>query len=188
MRGWEAQLVFTIGHGNRDIRAFIAMLGEPGVHTVVDVRRYPASRRHPHFNRDALSMTLREAGIEYRWAGEALGGRRPPRPGSPHRALQSESFHAYADHMDTPSFQSALDELLAAATGAPVAILCAERHPSNCHRSLISDAVMARGMRVIHLLEPGRSCEATLHACARVDGGRPRYDVGIQPSLDLGSA
>jgi uncharacterized protein (DUF488 family) len=179
-------MLFTIGHGDREIQTFLDMLRAADARILVDVRRYPGSRRHPQLGRDALSAALRDAGIEYRWAGETLGGRRPLRPDSPHHALRNEGFRAYADHMDTRAFQIALEELLAEAGSASVAIMCAERHPSNCHRSLISDAVVARGVKVVHLLEPGRSCLATLHPCARVEGDRIRYDVQMQPSLDLG--
>ncbi len=179
-------MLFTVGHGDRQIQSFIDMLRAADVRILVDVRRYPGSRRHPQFGRDALSAALQDAGIEYRWAGETLGGRRTVRPDSPHHALRNEGFRAYADHMDTRAFQVALEELLAEAGSAFVAIMCAERHPSNCHRSLISDAVVARGGKVVHLLEPGRSCAATLHPCARVEGNRIRYDVETQPRLDLG--
>ena len=181
-------VLFTIGHGDRQIDTFLDMLRAAGVRVLVDVRRYPGSRRHPQFGRDVLAAALKEAGIEYRWAGEALGGRRRLGAGSPHQALRNESFRAYADHMDTPDFRSALADLLALADSTPVAILCAERHPSQCHRSLISDAVLARGGKVTHLLEPGRWGEAALHPCARVEGARVVYDVGAQAGLDLPDA
>jgi uncharacterized protein (DUF488 family) len=86
--------------------------------------------------------------------------------------------------MDTPEFRASLDALLARSAAEPTAILCAERHPSNCHRSLISDAALLRGVPVIHLLEPGKSCAATLHPCARADGGYLTYDVGAQLGFD----
>jgi len=160
------------------------MLRDAAVVVLADVRRFPGSRRHPHFGRDALAAALGAAGIEYRWAGEVLGGRRKAQRESRHLALTSDAFRAYADHMDTSEFRASLDHLLARSTTEPTAILCAERHPANCHRSLISDAVIARGVPVIHLLEPGKSREATLHASARVDGDCVTYDVGVQFGFD----
>jgi uncharacterized protein (DUF488 family) len=101
------------------------------------VRAYPASRRHPQFSRDALSASLRDAGIAYRWEGKALGGMRP----------------SYADHMQTGQFQSAARAL--SQIGNPVCIMCAERNPSDCHRSYIADWLVAHGERVMHLLDLG---------------------------------
>jgi uncharacterized protein (DUF488 family) len=179
-----AHPLFTIGHGDRDLDTFLGMLRDANILALADVRRFPGSRRHPHFGRDALASALAAAGIEYRWAGEALGGRRKPQRASRHLALRSDAFRAYADHMDTPEFRASLDALLTRSAGDLTAILCAERHPSNCHRSLISDAVLVRGVPVIHLLEPGKSCAATLHPCARADGDCVVYDVGAQLGFD----
>lgn len=180
--------LYTIGHGDRPIAVFAGMLRAAGVRTLVDVRRYPGSRRHPQFGREALAHALAEADIEYRWEGEALGGRRKARTDSRHVAWRSESFRGYADHMETPAFEAALARVLEKARSAPLAVMCAERHPAQCHRQLIADALIARGLAVTHLLEPGRTSEAALHAAARIEGANVVYDVqpsalGAQPCL-----
>ncbi len=100
-------LVFTVGHGNRTREEFVALLHQAGITLLLDVRRYPGSRRHPHFAREALEHALPVVGIAYRWEGERLGGRRREGVDSPHTALRSASFRAYADHMRTPLFRAA---------------------------------------------------------------------------------
>jgi uncharacterized protein (DUF488 family) len=156
-----------------------------GVEVLVDVRRFPASRRHPQFSRDALAASLAAAGIEYVHEPD-LGGRRPARPGSPHTAWRVEGFRGYADHMESPEFQAALDRLIRLGAEAATAILCAEAVPWRCHRRLISDALVARGINVLHILGPGRADPHELDANARVlPGGRLLYasPAGDQPSL-----
>jgi len=176
--------LYTIGHGDRPIAVFVAMLHEAGIGTLVDVRRHPGSRRHPQFGREALAAALADAGIEYRWEGEALGGRRRTRPDSRHGAWRSDSFRGYADHTETRDFRAALERVLDAARERPVAVMCAERHPSQCHRQLLADAALARSVPVVHLLEPGRSEPARLNDFARVEGLNVVYDV--QPSAGSG--
>lgn len=179
--------VFTVGHSTRPIAELLALLAGNGVRTLVDVRRFPGSRRHPQFSRDALATSLAEAGIRYVHEPD-LGGRRAARPDSPHTAWRVDAFRGYADHMETPEFQAALDRLIgrAAAEEAPVAILCAEAVPWRCHRRLISDALVARGIDVLHIMGPGRADPHELDANARVlPGGRLLYagPAGDQPSL-----
>src|SRR5947199_6111295 len=134
---------FTAGHSTRPVEELLALLAEHGVTTLVDVRRYPASRRHPQFSRDALAASLAGAGIQYVHEPD-LGGRRSARPGSPHTAWRVEAFRGYADYMETPEFQAALDRLIRRSQGETVAILCAEAVPWRCHRRLISDALVSR--------------------------------------------
>jgi uncharacterized protein (DUF488 family) len=154
------------------------------VRFLVDVRRYPGSRRHPWFAKEPLAAALAARGIEYQHEVD-LGGRRAPRPDSPHRGLREPSFRAYADHMESAAFRDALGRVLALAARAPTCVLCAEAHPSRCHRRLIADALVARGARVVHLLERGRSAEHALAPEARVVDGWPRYDGGAldEPGL-----
>jgi uncharacterized protein (DUF488 family) len=182
--------IFTIGHSTRPIEDLLSLLTGNlwtgnGVQVLVDVRRFPASRRHPQFSRDALAASLAAAGIEYVHEPD-LGGRRPARPGSPHTAWRVEAFRGYADHMETPGFQAALDRLIRRGAEAATAILCAEAVPWRCHRRLISDALVARGIDVLHILGPGRADPHELDANARVlPGGRLLYagSAGDQPSL-----
>lgn len=154
------------------------MLHEAGVERLVDVRRFPGSRRHPQFAREALAAALGESVIAYEHAPE-LGGRRVPRPGSPHAAWRNAGFRGYADHMETAEFQEALADLERDAAERPTALLCAEAVPWRCHRRLIADALSARGWEVVHLLAPGRSEPHALHPDARVlPDGRLLYTAG----------
>ena len=174
--------VCTVGHGARSIDTFLAILAEAGVDTLIDVRRFPGSRRHPQFGRDALEAAVVGAGVRYAWQGETLGGRREVHPGSRHTALRNASFAAYADHMDTPQFRTAAESLiLTASTGLP-AVMCAETLWWHCHRMLIADALVLRGATVDHLLDPGVTQPHRLTAGARPDDdGWPVYDA--QPAL-----
>jgi uncharacterized protein (DUF488 family) len=164
--------VFTIGHSTRSSDELLSLLAGHGIEVLLDVRRFPGSRRHPQFSRDALSDALAEAGVEYMHEPR-LGGRRAPRPGSPHTAWRVEAFRGYADHMETPEFQAALEDLIRLSQEKTVALMCAEAVPWRCHRRLISDALVARGLDVRHILGPGRADPHELDANARVlDGGR----------------
>lgn len=177
--------VFTIGHGSRAIGEFVALLREAGIECVVDVRAYPVSRRHPQFAREALEKSLTQAGIRYAWEGKSLGGRRKLAKDSPHIALKSPGFRAYADYMATEEFRAGLDRLLELERTARAAIMCAERLPWECHRNLIADSLSARGVRVLHLMGPGESREHALSPLARRDGERLVYDAGEQLRLRI---
>jgi len=160
-------------------------LAEHGVRVLVDVRRYPASRRHPQFSREALAASLARAGIEYVHEPD-LGGRRAARPDSQHTAWRVEAFRGYADHMETPEFKAALERLQRRAAETPTAILCAEAVPWRCHRRLISDALVAQGIEALHILGRGRAEPHELDPNARVlPGGKLLYagPAGDQPSL-----
>lgn len=172
--------LYTVGHSTRSIEELLAMLGEHGIELLVDVRRFPGSRRHPHFAHDALAEAVRAAGIECRWV-EALGGRRSRRPDSPHTAWRVPAFAGYADHMDTPEWQRAAADLLAEARRRAVAVMCAEARPEQCHRRLIADHAIASGMPVTDILAPRRSAPHRLPEFARVEAGRVMYDVGQLP-------
>jgi uncharacterized protein (DUF488 family) len=179
--------VFTIGHSTRPIEDLLALLKENGIRTLVDVRRYPGSRRHPQFSRDALAASLTAAGIEYVHEPD-LGGRRAARPDSPHTAWRVEAIRGYADHMESPEFQAALERLMERARETPTVILCAEAVPWRCHRRLISDALVARGVPVLHILGPRRADPHELDPNAQVlPGGRLLYAEG-QRSLFEGAA
>ena len=177
--------VFTIGHGNRAIGEFVALLRDAGIECLVDVRAYPASRRHPQFAGAALELSLAPAGIRYVWEGKALGGRRKLAGDSPHIALRNPGFRAYADYMATGEFRAGLERLLELERSARAAIMCAERLPWECHRNLIADSLSARGVRVLHLMGPGESREHALSPLARKDGERLVYDAGEQLRLGI---
>jgi uncharacterized protein (DUF488 family) len=150
-------VVYTIGHSTRSIDELIALLNESGVTRIVDVRAFPMSRRHPQFNKDALSVSLPAAGVDYRHMPE-LGGRRGAKKGAPSRngLWRVDAFRHYADYAETAAFGAAIDALEALARERPAAIMCAEAVWWQCHRRLIADYLFARGWTVIHLLGPGQ--------------------------------
>ena len=177
--------VFTVGHSTRPIQDLLALRAEHAAQTLAALRRFPGSRRHPQYSRDALAASLAEAGIGYVHE-PGLGGRRAARPDSPHTAWRVEAFRGYADYMETPEFQAALERLIQRAAGETVAILCAEAVPWRCHRRLISDALVARGVQVMHIMGPGRADPHELDPNARVlPGGQLLYagPEDPQPSL-----
>ena len=178
-------MIWTIGHGNRSIGEFVELLKDAAIECLVDVRAYPASRRHPQFARERLESSLADAGVRYLWEGTALGGRRKPGRDSPHVSLRNGSFRAYADHMMKDEFREGLDRLIQLGRSARAAIMCAERLPWQCHRYLLADSLAARGLRVLHLMSPGKRLEHTLSPLARSDGDRLVYDAGEQLGLKL---
>jgi uncharacterized protein (DUF488 family) len=175
-------VLFTIGHSNRPVEVLLAMLREAGVKRLVDIRAVPKSRRWPQYDGAALKRALADAGIEYAWRGDALGGFRKPRPDSPNLVLDG-AFRGFADHMATPAFGAAIDALLAVAAATPTAIMCAEKLPAECHRSLIADYVLARGTAVVHLVAPGERESGRLDPAARAVRGGLVYDGGGQQRL-----
>jgi uncharacterized protein (DUF488 family) len=177
--------VWSVGHGNRAAAEFIALLEEAGIERLVDVRAYPASRRHPHFGRAALEESLARARIAYAWEGEALGGRRRPSASSPNIALHNTSFRAYADHMASGEFRTAAARLVEVARVERSALMCAERLPWQCHRFLVSDYLVAQGVRVVHLVGPGAAREHRLNKVARYREGVLVYDGTTQLEMGL---
>lgn len=174
--------VYTLGHSTLSIEAFLARLDAHGIRGIADVRRFPASRRHPHFTRDALATALAHHGVDYAWL-EALGGRRPARRDSPHTAWRVDAFRGYADHMESADFGRALATLVDLARARPTAVLCAEAVPWRCHRQLLADALVARGIEVVHVTGDRAANAHRLTSFARLDGTRLVYDVGSQRAL-----
>ena len=158
----------TVGHSNRTLEHFVAILEAHGVRRVVDVRSVPRSRRHPQFDTDALARSLGERGIGYEHR-PALGGRRKPRPESQNTALRDDGFRGFADYMQTAEFEVALAALVAERGESGVALMCAEADPSHCHRGLIADALVARGHPVIHLESMTEARPHALSRAARAD-------------------
>ncbi len=180
--------VFTIGHSTRTAEEFLALLHENGILLLVDVRRFPGSRRHPQFGSAELAGSLRAAGIDYRHEPD-LGGRRHPRPDSPNTAWRNASFRAYADHMDSPEFRTALERLLADSEARPTTVMCAEAVPWRCHRNLIADALIARGVPVLDVLAQGKTVPHALNPHAVVlAGGRVVYPAEGGGTGDLFSS
>jgi uncharacterized protein (DUF488 family) len=163
--------VWTVGHSTHPLETFVALVRAHGVTSIADVRKLPRSRRHPQFNVDTLPDALAGAGLGYtHFAG--LGGLRREQPDSVNRAWTNPSFRAYADYMQTDVFAGELDRLLSLGRRESVAIMCAEAVWWRCHRSLIADALVARGERVLHILTPERAEPHVLRDFARVENGR----------------
>jgi len=164
--------LYTLGHSTRSLDELVALLREHGIRRLADIRRYPGSRRYPHFSREALERSLPERGIEYVHLPE-LGGRRKASGASPNTALENEQFRAYADHMATAEFRAAVDGLLS--FEGRTAVMCAEAVPWRCHRNLLSDDLLRRGVEVVHILGRGQAKGHELSAMARIDGDRVIY-------------
>lgn len=165
--------VHTIGHSTRTIDALIEFLGAHAIELLVDVRRWPASRRYPHFNREPLAASLQASGVDYLWRGD-LGGFRKPAPDSPNTAWRVATFRAYADFMLTEEFERIMKEMETSADQNRIAVMCAEAVPWRCHRQLLADAFLVRGWAVRHIMDD--TChEHSLPSFARADGTRIYY-------------
>ncbi len=174
--------LYTIGHSTRTLEEFTALLKREGVSHLVDVRAFPTSARYPHFNQTSLADSLEREAIRYTHF-PALGGRRKVRRDSHNTLWRNAGFRGYADYMETREFAEALDQLLALASRDSTAIMCAEAVPWRCHRSLISDAAVAKGFRVFHIMDAGAD-EHRLTSFGRIDNsGRVHYDAAPQSEL-----
>lgn len=179
--------LWTIGHSTLTLEAFLGLLREAGVAGIADVRRYPASRRNPQFNRETLAAFLEARGIAYRWF-EELGGRRSGaiHGPSPNLGIENVGFRAYADYTATETFRSALEELVAWAAERPTAVLCAEALWWRCHRRLIADQWVDRGGDAVHIHGNGKLEPHRLWELARREAGGLVYppeqgELGLSP-------
>jgi|SRR5579883_3289822 uncharacterized protein (DUF488 family) len=174
----NAPVIYTIGHSTRSLDEFIAMLRAHSVSKLVDIRTVPRSARNPQFNRESLPRELAQAGIRYEHLA-ALGGLRKPRPNSVNTGWRNDSFRGYADYMQTPEFAAALDHLIDEAKDEVkhenICIMCAEAVPWRCHRSLVSDALAARGIRAVHIMNAKTAQPHKLTGFARVRGESVSY-------------
>jgi uncharacterized protein (DUF488 family) len=178
-----APLIRTVGHGTLSAEALAELLVGAGVEMVVDVRRFPGSRRHPQFGRDEMERWLADAGLGYRWL-PALGGRRSVVPGSPNVGLRHRAFQGYADHMATGEFARGMADLVAEAAAHPLTVLCSEAVWWRCHRRLVADhLVLVEDQPVEHLFHDGRLQAHPVTPVARRVDGLVVYDVGEQQTL-----
>lgn len=170
----QAELVFTIGHSNRPIEVFIDLLRQNGIACLLDIRTVPKSRHNPQFGQDELAASLQAAGIEYRYL-RGLGGLRHPRKDSPNAGWRNLSFRGYADYMQTEEFAANVDAVLELGRTKACVLMCAEAVPWRCHRSLVADALLVRGVRVDDIID-ARSCRAhKMTPFAHVEGLRITY-------------
>jgi uncharacterized protein (DUF488 family) len=166
--------LWTIGHSTRTWEEFLALLRENDIALLVDVRHYPSSARVPWTNQPILAAHLKDAGLAYEHLVD-LGGYRKPRSDSINLGWRNSGFRGYADYMETNAFRTALDRLIAQAKEQRTAIMCAEAVPWRCHRGLLSDALLVRGVRVVHILSPAKTQVHELTEFAKVHGGRITY-------------
>ena len=166
--------IHTIGHSTRPIEEFISILQAHGIRQLVDIRTIPKSRHNPQFNREALAASLQAAGIDYHHM-PGLGGLRKPDADSINTAWRNASFRGYADYMQTDTFHKNLEHLVALAAGKSTAIMCAEAVPWRCHRSLVADALVARGIAVTEILSEKKAQPHAMTSFARVEGEQVIY-------------
>jgi uncharacterized protein (DUF488 family) len=166
--------VHTVGHSTRTLDEFTHLLKAHGVVAIADVRRFPGSRRLPHFNADRLASVAPKHGLTY-LPCPMLGGRRRPSPDSVNLGWRNESFRAYADYMQTPEFLEGLQHLIEHASKVPLAMMCAEAVPWRCHRSLIADALSVRGWTVLDIMSPTKATPHKLTPFAKVNGTTITY-------------
>lgn len=168
-RGWARVTVYAVGHSTLAAEELVARLRHFGVATLLDIRTVPRSRTNPQFDVATLARTLAREGIGHAHVAE-LGGLRKPRPGTPNAGWRNTSFRGYADHMRSDEFARGLERLREAARGGPVALMCSEALRWRCHRSLVADALFARGVVVEHVTGPTRAQEHTPTPFARFRG------------------
>ena len=170
--------VWTIGHSTRAAGELVTVLEAHEIEAVVDVRRFPGSRRLPQFGATALEASLAAAGVSYQWIG-ALGGRRRADPASPNDGWRNDAFRAYADHIETEEFADGLFELLVAASGLRTAVMCAELLWWRCHRRLIADVLVSIGYEVRHIRDAAPAELHTLAPPARLVDGVLTYALPV---------
>ena len=172
--------LFTIGHSNRSIVDFLALLKEFEIRALVDIRRFPSSKMFPHFNRGKLEEELDRNHIRYSWL-EPLGGRRPATgtEPSPNQALETIAFRNYADYMLTQEFRLGIEDLLGTARGQRTTIMCAEKLFWKCHRRLLSDYLLAQEITTQHIQDSGRPQPHKLTAEARIEGDHVLYPLPL---------
>lgn len=166
--------IYTIGHSTHPIEEFIGLLEAHGVNRLIDVRTIPKSRHNPQFAREALAASVRAEHITYRHVKD-LGGLRHAHKDSINAAWRNASFRGYADYMQTDQFARAVDELIEHGKHSDAAIMCAEAVPWRCHRSMIGDALVARGVQVLDIMNEKSARPHTLTSFAVVDGTRVSY-------------
>jgi len=179
---WPAGTIFTVGHSTLPIERFVALLQAYGIEQLADIRTVPRSRYNPQFNADTLSESLAGAGIAY-MPMPALGGLRHSHPDSPNTGWRNKSFRGYADYMQTPAFQAAVEALVRTGRKKRTAIMCAEAVPWRCHRWLVADALEIRGVPAVEILSETSYRMHTLTPFAHVEHGSITYPPDQPPLL-----
>ena len=168
-------VIWTIGHSTRSLDEFIAILTSFQIECVADIRSFPGSRRYPHFNKEALEVSLHDNNMEYIHF-KGLGGRRKTRPDSVNTAWRQAAFRGFADYMETDDFKKAITELEFIAGKERTAFMCSEAVWWRCHRSLVSDYLKVNNWKVMHILDIGKSEEHPYTSPARIVEGHLLYN------------
>ena len=171
----KAKSIWTIGHSTRQLDELVELLKSFSILHVVDIRNYPGSKRYPHFNKEALEISLPENNIAYTHLKE-LGGRRKPIPGSVNTAWRNEAFRGYADYIETDDFKKAIEKIETIALLERTAYMCSEAVWWSCHRSLVSDYLKLRDWKVWHIMDIGKATEHPYTKPARVINGQLHYN------------
>lgn len=174
----QRKKIWTIGHSTHSLDEFILMLKSFDIEVIADIRRFPGSKRYPHFSKEALTISLPEAGIEYTHLSD-LGGRRKTNINSVNNGWRLAAFRGYADYMETDSFQTAVKKLESLADKKRVAYMCAEAVWWSCHRSLVSDYLKHQNWTVIHIMGVSKGQEHPYTAPARIIDGKLEYSKPI---------
>jgi uncharacterized protein (DUF488 family) len=180
-QSWRGVRLYTIGHSTRSLDELVKLLRAAHVTALADIRTIPRSRHNPQFDRDALRTSLRNRRLRYVHV-PTLGGLRRARKDSPNQAWRNASFRGFADYMQTDDFEAGLAELRELAGHGTVAVMCAEAVPWRCHRSLVADALLARGAHVEHITGPGQPKAHRLTAFAHVAGTQVTYPSEAEAS------
>ena len=169
------KVIYTIGHSNRTIGEFIGILKRFKISVLFDVRRFPTSRKYPQYTKENLQKTLQKEGIRYFWMKDMGGYRGRVKGAEKYRCFRAEGYRNYAAWMQTPTWRKAFKKLVNIAIKATSVVMCAERIPWRCHRKLISDALLAEGFKVIHIIEIDKTYEHKYTKCARIINGKLTY-------------
>lgn len=174
----ESRTIYTIGHSNRSIEEFLAMLQSFGIGLIADIRSLPGSRKYPHFDKEALQASLPQNNIQYVHLAN-LGGRRRPGKDSRNTGWRHRAFRGYADYMETEAFSDGVLELEKAGISIPTAYMCSEAVWWRCHRAMVSDYLKVKGWNVLHIMDPGKAKEHPYTSPAKVTDGRLSYEADL---------
>ncbi len=175
MDRYDGHIIYTIGHSTHELNTFLKMLTSFSVQVLVDIRRFPASRKFPQFNKQSLEASFLSRGFGY-VLFSAMGGRRPVKKDAKNTRWQNESFRGYADYMETEDFKTAITQLEALALKKTVALMCSESLWWRCHRSMVADYLKARGWKVLHIMTLNKAEEHPYTSPARVVGSEVFYN------------
>ena len=170
----DKKIIWTIGHSTRAFDEFASLLSAFQIHHLIDVRRFPGSKRFPQYNKESLAKGLSKLGIQYTHM-EALGGRRNPRPESQNTAWRVKAFRGYADYMETDEFKRAIAELEIAAIHERCVMMCSEAVWWSCHRALVSDYLKVNGWEVLHIMGKEKEQEHPYTKAATIANGTLIY-------------